>query len=104
MFLYMGVIRQNWREAEKSLSSLPGAGSVESYLADLSRMADVEALAKAVAEQRTQLDVLINNAGIFHTPEPITQDGLDVRFVVNTIAPYSADAKTFAAYWARPGG
>ena len=32
--------------------------------------------------------MLINNAGIFKTPEPITQDGLDVRFAVNTIAPY----------------
>ena len=75
-------------KVERSLSGLPGDGRVESYLADLSRIADVEALAKAVAERRTQLDVLINNAGIFHTPEPITQDGLDVRFAVNTIAPY----------------
>jgi len=35
-----------------------------------------------------QLDVLINNAGIFRASEPVTQDGLDVRFVVNTIAPF----------------
>ena len=75
-------------EAEIMLSSLPGAGNLESYLADLSRMADVEALAKAVADKHAKLDVLINNAGIFRTPEPITQDGLDVRFVVNTLAPY----------------
>ena len=33
------------------------------------------------------LDVLINNAGVFHTPDPITPDGLDIRFAVNTIAP-----------------
>lgn len=63
-------------------------GQVESYLADLSRMADVEAMAKAVAEKHAKLDVLINNAGVFKTPEPITQDGLDIRFVVNAIAPY----------------
>ena len=75
-------------EAEIKLSSLPGAGNVESYLADLSRMADVEALAKAVVEKHAKLVVLINNAGIFRTPEPITQDGMDVRFVVNTLAPY----------------
>ncbi len=70
----------------KTLST--DGGKVESYVADLSRMADVEALAKAVAQDHTKLDVLINNAGIFKTPTPITQDGLDVRFVVNTIAPY----------------
>ncbi|MEO0804270.1 MAG: SDR family NAD(P)-dependent oxidoreductase [Cyanobacteria bacterium J06642_2] len=74
--------------AEKTLSALPSGGSVESYVADLSRMAEVEALAQAVAAKHAQLDVLINNAGVYNTSTPITQDGLDVRFVVNTIAPY----------------
>ena len=75
-------------DAERALSALPGDGRVESYVADLSRMADVEALAKAVTDKHDHLDVLINNAGIFKTPEPVTQDGFDVRFVVNTLAPY----------------
>jgi NAD(P)-dependent dehydrogenase (short-subunit alcohol dehydrogenase family) len=75
-------------EAEKTLSALPGGGHVESYLADLSRMADVEALAKAVAEKHAKLNVLINNAGVYSASDPVTQDGLDVRFAVNTIAPY----------------
>lgn len=74
--------------AEKKLAALPGGGRIESYVADLSRMADVKALAKAVAEKHAQLDVLINNAGIYNTSSPVTQDGLDVRFVVNAIAPY----------------
>jgi NAD(P)-dependent dehydrogenase (short-subunit alcohol dehydrogenase family) len=75
-------------KVEGTLSALPDGGSVESYVADLSYMADVEALAKAVAEKHVQLDVLINNAGVYSAPDLITQDGLDVRFAVNTIAPY----------------
>jgi NAD(P)-dependent dehydrogenase (short-subunit alcohol dehydrogenase family) len=75
-------------QTEKALSGLPGAGRVESYVADLSRLSDVAALAKAVAEKHGELDVLINNAGVFKTSETRTQDGLDVRFAVNTIAPY----------------
>ncbi len=51
-------------------------------------MADVEALAKAVAGKHARLDVLINNAGVFSAPDPVTKDGLDVRFAVNTVAPY----------------
>ncbi len=70
------------------LAALPGAGQVESYLADLSRLDEVANLAKAVAEKHAQIDVLINNAGIFKTAEPLTADGLDVRFAVNTLAPY----------------
>ena len=75
-------------KAERTLAGLSGSGRVESYIADLSRMDEVEALAQAVAERHSKLDVLINNAGVFQTAKPITQDGLDVRFVVNTITPY----------------
>ena len=75
-------------DVERMLSALPGGGRIESYACDLSRLADVEALAKAVVERHASLDVLINNAGVYTSPDPVTQDGLDVRFAVNTIAPY----------------
>jgi len=75
-------------EVEDALSALATEGNVESYVADLSRMSDVETLAKTITEKHTQLDVLINNAGVYSTSTPITADGLDVRFVVNAIAPY----------------
>jgi NAD(P)-dependent dehydrogenase (short-subunit alcohol dehydrogenase family) len=75
-------------KVETTLAALPDGGPVESYASDLSRMANVEALAKAVAERHTKLDVLVNNAGIFKVSTPMTPDGLDVRFAVNTIAPY----------------
>lgn len=71
-----------------SLSAAADSGPIESYVADLSRMAEVEALAAAVAAKHSKLDALINNAGVFTSRDPVTPDGLDVRFVVNTIAPY----------------
>lgn len=72
----------------KELSNVAGDGRLESYVADLSVLAEVEELAEAVAKKNKKLDVLINNAGIFATPHAVTDDGLDVRFAVNTIAPY----------------
>ena len=72
----------------RALFSLSGAGRVEGYVADLSRLPDVQALAQAVAEKHAKLDVLINNAGVFKTAETRTRDGLDLRFAVNTLAPY----------------
>ena len=84
---------------ESALSAIADGGQVDSHLADLSRLADVEALATAVAERNTNLEVLINNAGVYNTPDRLTQDGLDVRFAVNTIAPLSADKAAFAAAW-----
>ena len=75
-------------EVKQELLALGNNGSIESYLADLSAMKNVKALAKAVAEKHGKLDVLINNAGVYRASNRITQDGLDIRFAVNTIAPY----------------
>ena len=61
---------------------------VQLYCADLSDMEAVDKLASELLAQQQRIDVLINNAGVFKTPSPETADNLDVRFVVNTIAPY----------------
>lgn len=62
-------------------------GGVPSYVCDLSLLKEVAALADKVAADHDSIDVLINNAGIFQTTHPVN-DALDVRFSVNTIAPY----------------
>ena len=82
---------RNPEKLQKVQTELTGSAKgqiLDNYVADLSRMDDVTALADAVIEKQTTLDVLINNAGVFNVPKPITQDGLDIRFVVNTFAPY----------------
>ncbi|MGB0695756.1 MAG: SDR family NAD(P)-dependent oxidoreductase [Rhodospirillaceae bacterium] len=82
------------RSAEKlaatadRITKTPGAGAVQTVQADLSRMADVEAMATEVMAKAPQLDVLINNAGVYKTGTPLSPEGLDVRFLVNTLAPY----------------
>lgn len=73
---------------EKTLADSKGAGLIYTYNADLSRLSEVGSLAETIAREHDQLDVIINNAGVMRVPETITQDGLDVRFAVNTIAPY----------------
>jgi NAD(P)-dependent dehydrogenase (short-subunit alcohol dehydrogenase family) len=71
----------------EDLGRISGAGPVETYRADLSRLSEVAAFADKIATQHKCIDVLINNAGVFHTDAPITEEGLDIRFVVNTLAP-----------------
>jgi len=61
---------------------------VQGYLADLSSFSATAALADAVKADHAQIDVLINNAGILKAPQAETADGLDLRFVVNTLTPY----------------
>lgn len=68
--------------------ALDGVSEVKTYTADLSLMSDVESFAQDVTRQHAKLDILINNAGVFNVPNPIMEGGMDIRFVVNTIAPY----------------
>ena len=74
------------RQADVAAAST--RGSVEGFRADLSSLHEVEELARAVAHRHPQLDVLINNAGVFRVADSVTPSGHDVRFVVNTFAPY----------------
>lgn len=75
-------------KTKEILFPLSNDRKIESYLADLSSISDVENFAQEVIQKHNKIDVLVNNAGILKAPETITQDGLDVRFAVNTIAPY----------------
>lgn len=61
---------------------------MEPLYIDLSKISEVEALAKAITDKHERLDVLINNAGVYKILNPISEDGFDLRFIVNTIAPY----------------
>lgn len=73
---------------ERELSAICRGQCIESYVADLSRLSDVEKLASEVVGRHPTLNVLINNAGVYTTRDTVTPDGLDVRFAVNTVAPY----------------
>ena len=60
--------------------------------ADLSRIAEVRALADAVTDRFDSLDVLVNNAGVGfgapNAPRVMTPDGIELRLAVNYLAPY----------------
>ena len=75
-------------EVKTELTAMNGAASIQCYEADLSQLSQVSSLADQILSDHESLDVLINNAGVFKTSNPINSDGLDVRFVVNTHAPF----------------
>ena len=70
------------------LSKIDSEASIYTYSADLSDFDVVKQLAEAVAKDHQHIDVLINNAGVYKVPNKTAYNGIDIRFVVNTIAPY----------------
>ena len=61
-------------------------GSAEVLLADLSRQAEVRALADEVRGRVPQLDVLVNNAGALFDTRQVTIDGVEATLALNHVA------------------
>lgn len=55
---------------------------------DLSDMSQVVALANQVKKLAPDLDVLINNAGVYMNQKVLTKDKFEMTFCVNHLAPY----------------
>ncbi len=65
-----------------------GNSSLEFFRADLSSQRQVRSLAEEVMHRHKQLHVLINNAGTFQPKREVTEDGLEITFAVNYLAPF----------------
>ncbi len=58
------------------------------FVADFSDLKSVKTMADEVISKVSQIDILINNAGVFKSPTSKNEEGLDIRLVVNYLAPY----------------
>ena len=62
--------------------------TVDAFIADLSSQAAVRKLAGEVLARYPRLDVLINNAGAMHARRQATEDGIELTWAVNHLAPF----------------
>jgi len=62
--------------------------NIYGLVADFSDLEAVSKLAEQIKNNIPKIDILINNAGIFKTKETLNNNGLDIRMVVNYLAPY----------------
>jgi NAD(P)-dependent dehydrogenase (short-subunit alcohol dehydrogenase family) len=87
---------RNQQRLEKTLREIrdaTGNRHLETYLADLADLSEVRSLAEHVQAQHSQLDMLINNAGIGSGKlligrRELSRDGYELRFAVNYLAPF----------------
>lgn len=66
---------------------------IETFCCDLSSLKGVAKMADDVLAAHQHIDVLINNAGVLRADTVRTNEALELRFVVNTIAPYLLTTK-----------
>ena len=74
------------RERLEATREESGSEKLGSYLADLSSLGEVRALAEQVIAEQDRLDVLINNAGVIVGERRESEDGYELTFAVNYLA------------------
>ena len=83
---------RNGEKAEAARSALareyPGA-CVDVRMLDLADLSSVDAFAETLRRDHTDIDVFVNNAGVFHHPGRKTADGFELVLGTNYIGVYA---------------
>lgn len=74
--------------AVAELKASSGNPRIEFLQADFASLADVRRLAAEVAQRAPRIDVLVNNAGGVFAKRTLSQDGHELTFAVNHLAPF----------------
>ncbi len=68
-------------------------GSIELLPCDLSSLESINQASSTYKEKYSKLDLLINNAGVWHDKRTKSQDGIENTFAVNLLAPVLITSK-----------
>ncbi len=99
-----GRNQQRLDETARMAQDQPGCGEVRTLSADLSRQAQVHHLADWICTQWNRLDVLINNAGGVFMRNQRTDDGVEMSWAVNHMAPFILTYRMLPLLKAAPAG
>ncbi|MEI7579696.1 MAG: SDR family NAD(P)-dependent oxidoreductase [bacterium] len=73
---------------EAELNQLNNSIKIKSYLCDFADLRQTLTVAKKIALENPDLDILLNNAGTWESKLNLTSDGLELTWVVNYFAMY----------------
>jgi NAD(P)-dependent dehydrogenase (short-subunit alcohol dehydrogenase family) len=79
---------QKAEAARTEIAATTGRGDLEVMPLDLGSKASIRAFAKKFQDTHDRLDVLVNNAGVWHTDGKTTADGLEAIFGVNHVGTF----------------
>jgi retinol dehydrogenase-14 len=87
----VGIVGRDRARAEAAAEDLrrrSAGAEIDVFEADLSSQAQVRRLAPELQEHYPRLDVLVNNVGGFWAHRHVTEDGLELTFALNHLAPF----------------
>ena len=87
-FRVLVVGRDEARGAEVVARAKAAGGEVELVRGDMFTKAGVRSLAQAIAKSAPSIDLLVNNAGGTFGKKTLTEDGFELTFALNVLAPF----------------
>jgi NAD(P)-dependent dehydrogenase (short-subunit alcohol dehydrogenase family) len=85
----MTLVGRSKEKSERVLAELiaqSGNPKLDLLLGDLSKLADLRAIAAAFKSKHERLDVLVNNAGALFQTKQLSADGFEMTFALNHLA------------------
>jgi NAD(P)-dependent dehydrogenase (short-subunit alcohol dehydrogenase family) len=76
------------RIAQARIKAAGQGTAIDTFIADLSAQAAVRNLADEVLGRYPRLDVLVNNAGAMYSTRRVSEDGIELTWAVNHLAPF----------------
>jgi retinol dehydrogenase 12 len=85
----LALVGRNKEKSERVVAELEAASGrkgIELLLGDMSKIADVRAVADAFRAKHDRLDVLVNNAGAVFQDYQLSADGIEMTFALDHLA------------------
>jgi retinol dehydrogenase 14 len=102
--LVHGRSRRSGKETVEAIRKRSGNADVHYLHADLSSFGQVNDLAAKVTRKYGELDVLVNNAGVFLREQLFSEDGISRVFAVNHLAHFSLTLQLLPLLLGSPQG
>ena len=90
-------------QAARAITAESPAASTEARLLDLGSLESVRRFAAGLSDRHSELDMLVNNAGISGGPRRETSDGFEAHLGVNYLGHFALTGLLLPALLARPG-
>jgi NAD(P)-dependent dehydrogenase (short-subunit alcohol dehydrogenase family) len=88
----LSIVARSEARAAGAVAQIKAAGGpateVEVIYADLSSQASIRKLATEIVARHPKIDVLANNAGAVNSSRRLTEDGFELTWAVNHLAPF----------------
>lgn len=80
---------------EKIKLSTKGSGTIKAGILNLANLAEIKSFADEFKNIHSELDILINNAGVMIPPASKTDDGIELQFGVNFLGHFALTGHLF---------